>query len=981
MKNFSMVLASNPAQRREEAALNAKLKIGLALAIFAIAVGVWESAASGFLFPQTAEAQTVGFAAENKRNPHYRDHCLYRANRNVMTGRDDSKDAPQDAHQSLWFINNAHTAIPDIIERHGNGGFKATLRLACLPSHMVFFIQSGEGTWLLGDLDVWKKEEGGKHFQIIKYSKTYDADRASDGLSFLIELNVKPDSLRETDSTNPPPALDPDEAYSLVVQYTMGQQLGSNDADNPGGEADLLEIVRVDTFEGGAIWTQMHNAMQVDTIGRNISSGGFSGASESGCNMFSQTGPTPDECLPTAAGRGGHNKPEILARPIIKSSATSQTKDGDHFYPQNEHFVIELVFNRPVNVVLSDDPVKNDAHHQGRPFVAIKNFYWSPKDYRIAELANFFSKAQEECRAPLLGAVSGKGKDNRGAVRNSGDPLYPYFYYRPALQPKAQRVIQLVYTPPAKDSPLFKEHLEDLGYFDTGDSREEREEKFEKCGKHLLMRNIPEGNVKDGGTILDPYLYVPDGVEIQAEDGTDALYSTNRTTDRDNPLYGVTTPLSSTAWAEGRDFRNFADEFPTLQNVRAIYIGEEPPQAGTSQTLLPEHYIDETSTKSDLYKALGGGQFDGILVGTPAGQTYEKRIVQRGWRISLNITSAIIVALVIWFAITSIAKTMTSSESKSWAQGVTLRDFLARLALAVIAAGTSLWWPALLIDLSDSISRYVAFSTGYDPGQIIGVILYILTKSGVGGVSTEAVGWSGGAGELLSWATQFLYMLVIVTMLVFFALVIIQIIMRIVVINVLLMIAPVAMVLWALPSTEGFPKKWLNYFMLTLFQHSIQLMGFALGLAIINASVAGTNPFGRLLDMLIGVMAIYVVYKIPSMLGIGNLYESFVSTTFFALSTAQKVAQMAPAALAGGPVGAGLAGLGSGAIGGAMGGGGAGGILKGMAQGLMSGAKTGANMMGGGMGMDPAGKIPGPLGAMAKATGNAFRSQGESGGG
>ena len=72
----------------------------------------------------------------------------------------------------------------------------------------------------------------------------------------------------------------------------------------------------------------------------------------------------------------------------------------------------------------------------------------------------------------------------------------------------------------------------------------------------------------------------------------------------------------------------------------------------------------------------------------------------------------------------------------------------------------------------------------------------------------------------------------------FSLLLIVMFILRIAVINLLIAISPLALGLWILPATEGYGRKWLSLFMVTLFMHSLQLLAMAMAIGIVNSVMA-----------------------------------------------------------------------------------------------------------------------------------------------
>ena len=308
--------------------------------------------------------------------------------------------------------------------------------------------------------------------------------------------------------------------------------------------------------------------------------------------------------------------------------------------------------------------------------------------------------------------------------------------------------------------------------------------------------------------------------------------------------------------------------------------------------------VDGTVEGQLLIEELEMTTFSGLMVGTPAHLTYEREITARGWRVSMNLVYAVLIPLIVgWMGMTIIVKPMVGGEGE-WS------ELIPRMFLGLIAAASSYWWLRLIIDLASGMSRYVAEALSVSPGDMVAI-----ASSSLGLVALTAT-----IGLLKVFLALYLIFLL------FGILIIMQFVIRIVMINLLIMLAPIAMALWILPHTANWGRKWLNMFMVSLFQHTIQLMSLALALSFVKALMPGSgqisatgagNPDDFFWSLLLGIAGMYLTFRLPSMLGAGDVYEGLMRYVYQATA----IASQGPAAMANvtrgvtGAVGGGALGL------------------------------------------------------------------------
>ncbi len=254
-----------------------------------------------------------------------------------------------------------------------------------------------------------------------------------------------------------------------------------------------------------------------------------------------------------------------------------------------------------------------------------------------------------------------------------------------------------------------------------------------------------------------------------------------------------------------------------------------------------------------------------ILTGTPPDLTYAHHLVQQAWMVVWAITSGALMVILGWMGLSFIVSEHLGRSQTGW------REMVPRLVLGLVAAASSLWWCALVLDVADAVSGFIAVSLNVTPGDLLRAPLdTFLTAVQAGSV---------GMAQLLA----LLYLVYG-----FFVLyVIVQMVLRLALIDLLLALAPIALGLWILPHTAGWGRHWLRLFMTTVFQQAIQLIALALGLGFLNefASIAAFEPVQDLIwKLLMSLAFVYMATRVPSMLGNSGTFDSWLSMLYFGMN-------------------------------------------------------------------------------------------------
>ena len=254
-----------------------------------------------------------------------------------------------------------------------------------------------------------------------------------------------------------------------------------------------------------------------------------------------------------------------------------------------------------------------------------------------------------------------------------------------------------------------------------------------------------------------------------------------------------------------------------------------------------------------------------ILTGTPPDLTYLHPLVRQAWMVVWAVASGALVVILGWMGLSLIMQQHLGGQQAGW------RELIPRLVLGLVAAASSLWWCALVIDVAHAVSGFIAAEMNVNPGDLLRAPLdTFLTAVQAGSV---------GMAQLLA----LLYLVYG-----FFVLyVIVQMVLRLALIDILLALAPIALGLWVLPHTAGWGRHWLRLFMTTVFQQAVQLIALALGFGFLNefAAMAAFEPVQDLIwKLLMSLAFVYMTTRVPSMLGNAGTFDAWLSTLYFGMN-------------------------------------------------------------------------------------------------
>ena len=275
-----------------------------------------------------------------------------------------------------------------------------------------------------------------------------------------------------------------------------------------------------------------------------------------------------------------------------------------------------------------------------------------------------------------------------------------------------------------------------------------------------------------------------------------------------------------------------------------------------------------------------------ILTGTPPDLTYLHPLVRQAWTVVWAVASGALVVILGWMGLGLIVQNHLGRQQAGW------KEMIPRLVLGLVAAASSLWWCALVIDVAHAVSGFIAAEMNVTPGDLL--------RAPLNTFLTAVQAGSVGMAQVLA----LLYLIYC-----FFVLyVLVQMILRLALIDLLLALAPIALGLWILPHTAGWGRHWLRLFMTTVFQQAVQLIALALGFGFLKefAEIAAFEPVQDLIwKLLMSLAFVYMATRVPSMLGNAGTFDAWLSTLYFGMTLPASIARSAKSVglLAGGAAG------------------------------------------------------------------------------
>ena len=229
------------------------------------------------------------------------------------------------------------------------------------------------------------------------------------------------------------------------------------------------------------------------------------------------------------------------------------------------------------------------------------------------------------------------------------------------------------------------------------------------------------------------------------------------------------------------------------------------------------------------------------------------------------ITSGALVVILGWMGLSLIMAEHLGRQQASW------RELVPRLVLGLVAAATSLWWCALILDVADAVSGFIAVSLNVTAGDLLRAPLNTFLTAVQAGAWAWPRSWpcstwctaSSSSTSSCRWSCAW----------------------------------PSSTSCWHsppspwgcgfCPTRQAWGRQWLRLFMTTVFQQAVQLIALALGFGFLKefAAVAAFEPVQDLIwKLLMSLAFVYMATKVPSMLGNHGTFDSWLSTLYFGMN-------------------------------------------------------------------------------------------------
>ncbi len=231
---------------------------------------------------------------------------------------------------------------------------------------------------------------------------------------------------------------------------------------------------------------------------------------------------------------------------------------------------------------------------------------------------------------------------------------------------------------------------------------------------------------------------------------------------------------------------------------------------------------------TDWALGLGGSSLN-FVTRTPEAGTYGSTTVRSLWELSRGVANAALAVIVMWGGFNVILR----QHLRSPYDGV--MELLPRVALAALALNLTLEFARLAVDANNALTAAV--------GQE-GLPGYAQAGAGQEGIALVVVALCYAVAALL---------------LVF------QMLMRLALLDVLIVLAPVMVLCWVLPQTQGWTQWWARLFPITVFQQAAQMVVLRLGAALTVELTPGSAA-NALLTLMLGIAVLWLTLKVPSLL-------------------------------------------------------------------------------------------------------------------
>lgn len=232
-----------------------------------------------------------------------------------------------------------------------------------------------------------------------------------------------------------------------------------------------------------------------------------------------------------------------------------------------------------------------------------------------------------------------------------------------------------------------------------------------------------------------------------------------------------------------------------------------------------------------LRQVVGGvlGSSLNFITQTPPAGSYASPTVQALWGVVRAIADAALVLVALWGGFNLILREQLGAPYHD------AMELVPRLALGALLVNTSLSWTRLAIDANNALCQ------------------------AVGQASLPAWERADAGTQLLVDVTAILIYLVTSLLL------LLQMLMRLALVDVLLVAAPLALLCWVLPQTQGWARRWSSAFFGAVFTQFVQVLALKLGGSLLT-ELTPMAPDAALLAVFLGVAVLALTLKVPGLM-------------------------------------------------------------------------------------------------------------------
>lgn len=218
-----------------------------------------------------------------------------------------------------------------------------------------------------------------------------------------------------------------------------------------------------------------------------------------------------------------------------------------------------------------------------------------------------------------------------------------------------------------------------------------------------------------------------------------------------------------------------------------------------------------------------------FITQTPPAGSYNSPTVHTLWNVVRGIADAALVLVALFAGFNVMARQHLGSPYHG------AMEVLPRLILGALLVNTSLSWGQLAIDVNNALCQAI--------GQ------------------TSLPAWQHadvGTQALVNVIATLIYLVTSLLLL-------LQMLMRLALIDVLLVAAPLGLLCWVLPQTNGWARLWSTSFFGIVFTQFVQVIALKLGGSLLT-DLTPMAPDAALLSVFLGVAVLVVTLKIPGLM-------------------------------------------------------------------------------------------------------------------